>query len=146
MPNIKHPAAPPVGHASATHNLLFILQLVLYSFLWSSSGSNRNVQVVGEDLPYSLPFSKTIFLLEDVDAACDVVQRRSPAARASPARKASTFGRRSASPAVEDSEGSPVRPGSPRPGSDSDGGAVWPSLVSIARDRISSSLCLAAPS
>lgn len=113
---------------------------------WSSSGSGLNAQVVGEDLPYILPFSKTVFLLEDVDAACDVVQRRSPAARASPARKASPSGRRSASPAVEDSEGSPGRPGSPRPGSDSDGDAVWPSLVSIARDRISSSLCLAVQS
>lgn len=31
-------------------------------------------QVVGDDLPYGLPFAKTIFLLEDVDAACDVVK------------------------------------------------------------------------
>ena len=36
------------------------------------------MQVIGDDLPYGLPFAKTIFLLEDVDAACDVVKVPSP--------------------------------------------------------------------
>ena len=30
--------------------------------------------MIGDDLSYGLPFAKTIFLLEDVDAACDVVK------------------------------------------------------------------------
>lgn len=76
-------------------------------------------QVVGEDLPYSLPFSKTIFLLEDVDAGCEVVQLRSTAAKSVAAAQKSPE-RRATSPAAEEQQ----RPGSPRPGSDSDGDAV----------------------
>ena len=38
---------------------------------------DRQYHVAGQDLPVRLPFSKTIFVMEDVDAACDVVNKRS---------------------------------------------------------------------
>lgn len=41
---------------------------------------DRQYHVAGQDLPVRLPFSKTIFVMEDVDAACDVVNKRSSSA------------------------------------------------------------------
>ena len=38
---------------------------------------DRQYHVAGQDLPVRLPFSKTIFVMEDVDAASDVVNKRS---------------------------------------------------------------------
>jgi hypothetical protein len=37
---------------------------------------DREYKVAGQDFPVKLPFTKTIFVMEDVDAACSVVQRR----------------------------------------------------------------------
>lgn len=47
---------------------------------------DREYRVVGQDLPVKLPFSKTIFVMEDVDAACNVVQRRDDADKGGGAR------------------------------------------------------------
>merc|ERR1712070_564985 len=43
---------------------------------------DRQYHVAGQDLPVRLPFSKTIFVMEDVDAACDVVNKRSSSSSA----------------------------------------------------------------
>lgn len=37
---------------------------------------DHHYRVQGQDLPVRLPFSKTIFVMEDVDAACDIVKQR----------------------------------------------------------------------
>ncbi|KAK3252781.1 hypothetical protein CYMTET_37942 [Cymbomonas tetramitiformis] len=44
---------------------------------------DQKYAVEDEDLPVKLPFSKTVFVMEDVDAACSVVQRRSKGNEAS---------------------------------------------------------------
>lgn len=44
---------------------------------------DQKYAVEGEDLPVKLPFSKTVFVMEDVDAACSVVHKRSKGSEAS---------------------------------------------------------------
>lgn len=104
---------PGTGKTSLVKALAHYTDRNIISVPLSQISTNQQLQdivfdqvfkVVGDDLPYNLPFSKTIFLLEDVDAACDVVKRRSPGP-ASPAQiaalsaAAAANAKRKASPA-----------------------------------------------
>ncbi|CAD7700063.1 unnamed protein product [Ostreobium quekettii] len=49
---------------------------------------NQSCSVEGDSWNYKLPFKKTIFVMEDIDAACDVVKKRSSSAPKSEKAKA----------------------------------------------------------
>jgi mitochondrial chaperone BCS1 len=50
---------------------------------------DQRVAVEGDDMPLSLPFSRSIFVIEDVDAAGKVVRARKPSSPVSKADDAS---------------------------------------------------------
>eukprot|EP00803_Ostreobium_quekettii_P009968 evm.model.scf_285EXC.12 EVM.evm.TU.scf_285EXC.12 scf_285EXC:84718-88170(-) len=49
---------------------------------------DQSCTVKGDSMKYKLPFKKTIFVMEDIDAACDVVKKRTSAAPPSEKEKA----------------------------------------------------------
>ncbi|CAD7700066.1 unnamed protein product [Ostreobium quekettii] len=96
---------------------------------------DQSCRVEGNSTKYELPFKKTIFVMEDIDAACDVVKRRSSAAPKSEKAKAPTGPGADPKKAKEKGTGTPKNADPPASSNSEEDGVKGTSFLDKLHDR-----------